>query len=101
MHTAMRSCASSRLYRASGCCVGLRKLARRIDEGFGLETRMGELPSPAGEEGIEGEATGQAELQTHFERIQAAHKEQIMFESEGEPILNLPEPEDENDEGKK
>ena len=80
--------------------LNMKKIAARIDHGFEIETRMGELPEPKLEgelgegegDGVDGQ--GIERLREVLETISAAHREQLTFEREGEPILSLPDPSD-------
>ena len=80
--------------------LNMKKIAARIDHGFEIETRMGELPEPKLEgelgegegDGVEGQEIER--LREALETISAAHREQLTFEREGEPILSLPDPSD-------
>ena len=79
--------------------ISMKKIAARIDHGYEIETRMGELPvaktegEDVGEEDI-AEDSEIEELREALAIIGAAHHEQLTFEREGEPILSLPDPTD-------
>jgi|GEM_PF-3658225 len=76
----------------------LKKMAARLDKGFDFETRAGELPSPQMEEvgdGTQRETAASAATRASLAGITEAHKEQLVFVREGEPILGLPAPEEE------
>ena len=80
--------------------INMKKIAARLDHGYDIETRMGELPKPKAqgedgdveEDGVESQDA--KELREAQEMISAAHREQLTFEREGEPILSLPDPSD-------
>ena len=80
--------------------ANMKKIAARIDHGYDIETRMGELPAAATEEEEgEGEEASVEDPETKalrdaLETISEAHREQLTFERGGEPILSLPDPSD-------
>ena len=69
----------------NGLRIALQKLANRIDRGFHIEVRIGELPEPE-----EGEDYDE-ELSEHSEIIKGASKALEFINLEGEPILQLAE----------
>lgn len=70
--------------------ISLQKLANRIDRGYHIEVRIGLLPEPE-EEG----ETVDTELQANADAIHKASKPLEFIRLEGEPILSLPEVEEE------
>ena len=75
--------------------INMRKIAALIDHGYDIETRGGEPPEPVTkeEEGEGQESIEESEnLQKALEEIRKIHREQLTFEREGEPILSLPNP---------
>jgi hypothetical protein len=70
--------------------ISLKKLSNRIDRGYHIEVRIGLLPEPE----KEGEAFD-AELQANADAIHKASKPLEFIRLEGEPILSLPEVEEE------
>ncbi len=75
--------------------INMRKIAALIDYGYDIETRGGEPPEPVTkeEEGEGQESIEESEnLQKALEEIRKIHREQLTFEREGEPILSLPNP---------
>lgn len=71
----------------------LNSLANRIDRGYSLEVRAGELPQP--EEEPEGAtADTQTELRETVAAVRAAQERIKFAELSGKPILELPEAED-------
>lgn len=80
--------------------ANMKRIAAYIDHGHDIETRMGDLPPAitAEEEGDGEEASVESSetktLREALETISEAHREQLIFEREGEPILSLPNPSD-------
>lgn len=76
--------------------INMSEIASRIDHQFDIETRMGGLPKPKPKEGESKEETPESsdmiEMRDALEIIDNAHKEQLKFEREGEPILSLSKP---------
>lgn len=72
----------------------LNSLANRIDRGYNLEIRAGELPEP--EEESEGPASDprETELRGTVAAVRAAQERIKFAELSGKPILELPEAED-------
>lgn len=71
--------------------IGLTRIARRLDKGYTVETRMEKPPEPEKGEEVSDE---DAELVQYHEVVRVAHAEQTKFKPSGEPILALTEPED-------
>jgi hypothetical protein len=68
--------------------LSLNGLANRIDEGYGVEVRSGELPEPAeDEEGLPDEAEARRTYEVVLEK-----RERLTFKNvTGQPILQLPD----------
>ena len=66
--------------------ISLHKLANRIDRGYHIEVRIGELPEPEDEDDKTDE-----DLQSVAEEIHRAAKKLQFIRLKGEPILSLPE----------
>lgn len=81
----------------NGIRINLSRIAKRIDNGYTIETRMGELPAKESDD-AEVEDEERSILNDCYDEIQEAHREQTLFEWSGEPILKLPEPIDNGDE---
>ncbi|MFT4639205.1 MAG: hypothetical protein ACI8T1_002529 [Verrucomicrobiales bacterium] len=71
--------------------ISLQKLANRIDRGYHIEVRIGLLPEPE-EEGEEVDE----ELKANADAIHKASKPLEFIRLEGDPILSLPEVEEES-----
>lgn len=71
--------------------ISLQKLANRIDRGYHIEVRVGLLPEPETED----DATDE-DLKANTDAIQKASKQLEFIRLEGEPILSLPEVEEES-----
>ncbi|MEN8735555.1 MAG: hypothetical protein ABF329_12150 [Lentimonas sp.] len=69
----------------NGLRIALKKLANRIDRGFHIEVRIGELPEPEDGEEVD------EELAEHSEIIKGASKSLEFIHLEGEPMLQLKE----------
>lgn len=69
----------------NGLIIALKKLANRIDRGFHIEVRIGELPEPEDGEEVD------EELAEHSEIIKGASKSLEFIHLEGEPMLQLKE----------
>lgn len=67
--------------------ISLQKLANRIDRGYHIEVRIGQLPEPTKEE------PGDEDLQASADAIHKATKPLQFIRLEGDPILSLPEEE--------
>lgn len=74
----------------TGLRFSLKKIANRIDNGFNIEIRV--EPYPAPDEDSDGEAES-AEAETHINVIQSASKNLQFIKLEGDPLLCLPESE--------
>ena len=86
--------------------TSMRKIAALIDNGYGIETRCGQLPEPEteeeegeGDEGIEGSQEIR-DLREALKEINEIQRDQLTFEREGEPILSLPDPFDDESRNK-
>lgn len=77
--------------------ISLKKIAIRIDNGYNIEVRTEPLPEP---EGDAKESNEQAQQRIQIKIIQDASKTMQFMRLEGEPLLSLPESE-ENEKPKK
>lgn len=70
--------------------ISLSKLANRIDKGFHIEVRIGELPAPE-EDSEEGQDATADALRENAATIKAATETLQFINLEGDPLLALPE----------
>ena len=73
--------------------VSLNALANRIDQGYTVEVRAGELPPPEDEDGEEPSAE-EKKLRTIVEQVLEKQEKLNFANDTGETILRLPEPTD-------
>lgn len=74
--------------------LSLNGLANRIDRGFNVEVRAGEVEAPRGDEPDEGDDP-ELEAQREAARLVKAKQRELRFRRrDGHPILELPEPRD-------
>ena len=85
---------------APSSTVSLNALANRIDRGYNVEVRAGELPLPSdeGDENAEPESQEERDTREIVERVQAKQEGLKFSNATGQPILALPEPKDPIDE---
>lgn len=76
--------------------VSLNAFANRIDRGYNVEVRVGELPPPPDEEDedAEPESREDREKREIVERVHAKQESLKFSNAQGPPILALPEPKD-------
>lgn len=74
--------------------VSLNALANRIDRGYTVEVRAGELPPPEEDDEAEQETTEQKKIRAVVEQVLEAQEKLKFANDTGESILQLPEPKD-------
>jgi hypothetical protein len=77
----------------------LNALANRIDRGYSMEVRAGELPEPEPEDDEAAESAEEKKLRGMVEQVQAMQDRLKFANLSGSPILELPESIDEAAEG--
>lgn len=76
----------------------LKKIAKWINEGSSIETRMEKLTATESHDEVGGDQEPVEELEGYFEEINEAHRVQITFEADSEPLLKIESSEDEEPE---